>query len=380
MATWYPGAMTYWQWCQANSFLNDFKSQSNQIRNSIDAQTRAISDQTKTIVATNEQMTHALENGFNRLSEINERGFNQVTSAVEAMHSDLNYNFGILIQRVEYQNNLLNGILHALQTPFETIIQELYENGCKFIRQENFDAAIDCFNDSISQKLGKYFFPSYYQLGRLYISGKVEKKNIIDPKIAMEYLIKANELGNGIIKDDVYFKPILADCKFFLSQSYYFQLTGRNDPSDIELLDNAIRYCEEAVSLNKNLSQGFYHLAKYYSFKNDDEKLVHNLNKAIMIHRDYSFKYEEDKAFEKSKPIIIDFLRRLKEKKRKSVGAELQKAKNYIDTFESKGITQFQNLNAEFNIIKEKVRLADLDFQTETYFGYDDCQINLDRI
>lgn len=88
MATWYPEAMTYWQWSQANSFLNDFKSQSNQIRNSIHDQTRAISDQTKTIVASNEQMALSLENGFNRLSEINERGFNQVTSAVEAMHSD----------------------------------------------------------------------------------------------------------------------------------------------------------------------------------------------------------------------------------------------------------------------------------------------------
>jgi tetratricopeptide (TPR) repeat protein len=380
MATWYPGTMTYWQWCQANSFLNDFKSQSNQIRNSIHEQTSVISDQTKTIVASREQLVLALENGFNRLSEINERGFDQVTSSVEAMHSDLNYNLGILIQRVEYQNRLLNSILYTLQTPFETQIIELYNNGCKFIRQENLDAAIECFKESISQKMGKYFFPSYYQLGRLYISGKVENKNVIDPKIAMGYLIKANELGNGIIKDDNSFKPILSDCKFFLSQSFYFQLTGKNDPNEIELLNNAIKYSEEAVSINPNLSQAYYHLAKYYSYKNNVEKLLLNLGKAIAIYRDYSFKYEEDKVFEKCKVHIIAFLAKLKELKRKSVEPELQKAKSYISSLESKGISQFQTLNSEFKLIKENVRLADLDFQTETYFGFDDCQIKLDRI
>ena len=475
MATWYPGAMSYWQWCQANSFMTDFRSQSNQIRNSINEQTRTVSDQTKMIVASNEQISMALETGFNRLSIINERGFSQVTSAIEEMHSDLNYNLGILIQRAEYQNKLLNNILHTLQTPFETQIKELYNNGCKFIRQENLEAAVDCFKESISLKMGKYFFLSYYQLGRLYISGKVENKNIIDPKIAMEYLIKANELGNGILKDnfdgnssinikpnlgqcyngrvisiqpygafvefmpgfqglvhiselDTYpvkniedilevgqeifiklleiapngyklsrksalnekinnnaksihpFSPIMADCKFFLSLSYYFQLTGKNDINEKELLDNAIKYCEEAVSLNPNLSQGFYHLAKYFSYKNESEKMLLNFGKAVEIYRDYSFKFEEENVFEKNKTQIIDFLVKLKEVKLKSVERELQKAKDYINILESKGIADFQNLESEYKQIKNQLKTAEKDFQTGTYFGIDDCRIKLEEL
>jgi tetratricopeptide (TPR) repeat protein len=380
MATWYPGALTYWQWCQANSFLNDFKSQSGQINMSIHEQTRLISDQTKGIVATNEQLTYALENGFKRLSEINERGFNKVTSAIEEMQSDLDYNFGILIQKVEYQNKLLNSILNTLQTPFETQIIELYNNGCKFIRQENLSAAVDCFKESISQKMGKYFFPSYYQLGRLYISGKVESLNIIDPKIAMGYLIEANELGNGIIKDDISFKPILSDCKFFLSQSYYFQMTRKDDPSEIDLLNNAIKYCKEAVSINPHLSQAYYHLAKYYSCKSDVENLLHNLEIAIKIDRDYSWKYEEDGVFNKYKTHILELLAQLKVAKKIMVLPSLQKARNYITQLEQKNISRSTALFSEFKNLKEIAQRAEEDFQTQTYFGFCDCESKLNNL
>ncbi len=384
MSTWYPSAMTYRQWCQAESFLSDFKGsfnkQSNQIRNSIHEQTRVISDQTKTIIATNEQMVLALEDGFNRLSEINERGFSQVTSAIEAMHSDLNYNFGILIQRVEYQSSLLNSILHTLQTPFETQVREFYSKGCLLIQQGILEMAVDYFNRSLSLPTGDIFFPSYYQLGRLYLSGKEETINIIDPKKATEYLLIANKFGKGILRTNENFKPILADCKFFISQSYYFQLSGIRSAYETETLNNAINYCEEAVLLNPRLSQGFYHLAKYYSYNNNIDKLLLNLEKAISIDRDYSFKYELDKVFEKNKSDIVNFLGRLKDSKQKSVEPKLIKAKGYIAQLEQKNISQSSSLYGEFQKLKNIVQLAENDFKTQTYFGFDDCQTKLDSL
>lgn len=380
MATWYPGGMTYWQWCQANSFLNDFKSQSNQIRNSIYEQTGTITDQTKTIVASNQQMVLALENGFNRLSEINEIGFNQVTSAVEAMHSDLNYIFGILIQRIEYQNSLLNSILHTLQTPFETQVREFYSKGCLLTEQGILEMAVDYFNKSLSLPTGDIFFPSYYQLGRLYLTGKEETINIIDPKKATEYLLTANKFGTGILRTNEAFRPILADCKFFISQSFYFQLTGINNAFEIETLNNAIKYCEEAVMLNPNLSQGFYHLAKYFSYKGEVDKMLLNIAKAIEIDRDYSFKYEFEGVFEKNRGDILTLLGQLKDAKRKSTEPKLIKAKSYIAQLEQKNISQSSNLYSEFKSLKKVVQLAESDFQTQTYFGFDDCLIKLNTL
>lgn len=380
MATWYPSALTYWQWCQANSFLSDFRSQSNNIRNEINEQSSLISDQTRTIVATSEQITLAVEDGFDRISNINESGFSAVTSAIEAMHSAMNYNFGILIQKIEYQNRLLNQILTTLQEPFETQVREFYNKGCLLVQQGLFNKAIEYFKSSISMPTGDIFFSSFYQLGRLYMTANEESVKISEIKKATKYLLEADILGNGIYRTNEEFKPILADCKFLISLSYYFQLTGKSDFVENEYLSNAIAYCEVSVILNENLSQGYYHLAKYYAYANDCKKLLQNLKKAIEIDRDYSWKWENDKVFEDHKPLIFEFLSNLKEQKRIKAVPLLDKAKHYISKFESKNISQFPNLKAEFNELKQLITTAEKDFKTGTYFGFDDCNIKLENL
>jgi tetratricopeptide (TPR) repeat protein len=384
MSTWYPDVVTYKQWCQAESFLSDIKgslnTQSNQVRNSIHEQTSVISHQTKTIIASSDQMVSVLEDGFNRISQINESGFNQVASAIEAMHSDLNYNLGILIQRIEYQNSLLNSILHTLQTPFETQVKEFYSKGCLLIQQGILDKAAEYFNRSLLLPTGDIFFPSYYQLGRLYLSGKEEIMDMIDPEKANYYLLIAEKYGTGILRTNERFKPVLADCKFLISQSYYFQLTGKNNAAENELLNNAIKYSEEAVMLNPNLSQGYYHLAKYFSYKNDVDKSMSYLQKAIEIDRNYSIWIWDDKVFQKIKDQIRELLSQLTEIKRKTIEPKLVKAKGFISQLEQKSISQSKELYGEFKKLEMVVHLADKDFQTQTYFGFDDCEKKLNSL
>lgn len=165
MPTWYPGALTYAEWSQAESFFSDFRDiivkNSTRISNLIKEQTDSISSQTKTIVATNEQIIQSLEDGFNRLASISQKGFQNVTSAIEAMHSDMNYNLGILIQRIEHQNDLLLNILSLIQAPFEVRVREFYSKGCMLINQGNLNKAISYFETSIELETGDIFFPSF---------------------------------------------------------------------------------------------------------------------------------------------------------------------------------------------------------------------------
>jgi predicted RNA-binding protein with RPS1 domain len=477
MASWYPSVLTYKEFAQANTFFADItgsiENQTDQIKRSIDEHKTSISEQTKQIVASNSQIVSALENGFNHIAQINERGFDQVSSAVEALHSDLNYNFGLLIQRMEYQNSVLTNILKTIQAPFETQVREYYSKGCDLANGGILDTAIEYFKKSIALPTGDIFFPSYYQLGRLYLFGVEDEINIIDPKIATEYLLIANKFGNGLLKaktegfggepivgliytgkvtsikefgafveflpnligflhiseienfklesmDGVLeigekiqvklldkdskgfklsrkaainetantiqkskspFSSVLADCKFFLSQSFYYQLTGnKNSVSEEELLNNAIKYCKEAIALNPNLSQAYYHLAKYYSYKNDIEISLSFLKKAIEIDRVYSIHVFKDKVFEQNKEHVIQLLSTLKNNLRQSVEPHLRKAKLYITEFQSKGISQFQNLDSEFKQVIEEVRLAEMDFNTGTYFGFDDCRKKLEKL
>lgn len=390
---WIPGEKGYKEHLDRLTYSNDeisaIREQTSQLKNSIKQQSSEISNQVENIVASNEQLLSAVNDGFIRIAEINARGFSQITSAIEEMHSDMNYCFGVIIQKLEYQNNLLKGILTTLQEPFETMVKEYYRKGCLFIQQGFLQGAIDCFKESISLKMGEYFFPSHYQLGRIYLSGIEENNNLVNPQMATEYLLKANEFGNRIVKTDQSFKPVLADCKFLLSQSYYYQLTGKLNSLELENITNSIKYCEEAIGLNPNLSQGYYHLTKYYAYRigkepsfrsdNEIEKMLIYFLKAVEIDRNYLRTILPDDiifydvVLESVKEDILKLISRLTDIKKKNAISELNKAQKYIQLLDNKNTSRSSKYANEFNQLKRIVQSSEISFNTKTYFGYDDC-------
>jgi len=281
--------------------------------------------------------------------------------------------------------------LRTLQEPFETQVKEYYRRGCLFVQQEFLKGAIDCFKESISLKMGEYFFPSHFQLGLIYLSGVSEGVSYVDANMANNYLQKATEIGNRELKTNTSFKKTLADCKFFLSQSYYSKLSRNKNSNELDLLNNAIRYCKEATDLNPNLTHGWYHLAKYKSFRigqfeqysNNEEKeesLICFL-KAVEMDRNYLRAIMPndvfyDNALKPLKEEILNLIVRLTEIKRKEASFELTKAQNSIKLLEEKNINNSKYLN-EFNQLKKNVISSGKDFETNTYFGFDDCLIKI---
>lgn len=387
---------------QTNQLKNSLNQQSNDIRESIIGSNEQLASSiddgfsrlSNNIIASNNQLAASINEGFDQLSFINERGFNQVTSAIENLNSDFNYFSGVIIQKLEYQNILLNGILQTLQQPFETQVKEYYHKGCLFVQQEFLKGAIECFNESISLKMGDYFFPSHFQLGLIYLSGISEGLSFVDVDKANEYLLKANSIGNREIKTNPSFKKTLADCKFFLSQSFYSKLSNQNNANELELINNAIRYCKEATDLNPNLSHGWYHLAKYKSYRlgqykqysNDveiDESLVCFL-KAVEIDRNYlraviSQDPFYDKALMFLKEPLLNLIVRLTELKKNEASIELLKAINNIKLLEKKDISN-SKYKYEFSQLKDVVNSSEKDFNSNTYFGFDDCLIKLNTL
>jgi tetratricopeptide (TPR) repeat protein len=478
--TWLPGERGYKEHIDRKTYSNDhitaIKEQTNQLKSALRQQNPSYVDQAQKIIASNEQIISALDEGFNRIAEINQRGFNQVTSAIEDLHSDMNYFLGVVIQNLEYQNALLRSILSTLERPLEIRVEEYYNKGCHFIKQGFLENAIKCFKKSVElNDMGEYFFPSYYQLGLLYLEGKDETINITNPKIANDYLLLANKYGSGIHRaimgggtsvpqvGQVYeariqsiepfgayvefmfgkegivpiseisdkrvksmegfnvgdkikvklleidgkgkfrlsqkavftdsrpfkvhpFSSLLADCKLFLSQSYYYQLTGSDSSEELELIKNAIKYCEEAVALNPNLSQGFYHLAKYYSYAHNINALRVNFQKAIELDRNYLFALDPannffyDAVFEPHREMLLELVTHLSNEKRAEAKAKLNNAMNDIKELDAMNTTESKKYANEFIETKRFVILAEKDFNTGTYFGYDDCKIKLQTV
>lgn len=398
-SVWIPGEKGYKEHLDRMSVsysnINAIKEQSDQFKNAIRENSSHISDQTRRIIASNEQIISAIDRGFNQIAEINEQGFSQVTSAIEDLHSDMNYFFGTVIQKLEYQNSILNGILNVLEAPFETQVKEFYRKGCLFVKQGFLEGAIDCFKESISLKMGEYFFPSYYQLGRIYLSGVEDDINVIDLKAATTYLSKAIEFGKRIAKTDPSFIPILADCNFFLSQSYYFQLTGKRNENERKLLSNAIKSCSDALLLNPNLSQGFYHFAKYISYdinvfedspnEGSYKLLWDSFSSAVRLDRNYLRSIIKndpfyDGVFEPNMECLKELIQHLTKEKKMIAQSKLNENLNKVAKLNELNISQSKAFQHEFNKLKHIVDLASTNFNTGTYFGFDDCIIKLNSI
>lgn len=400
LTVWVPGEKGWKEHIDRLSISKDnitaIKNQTEEIKRSLSKQDSTIPDYSKTFIATNEQVITSINEGFERLSQINTRGFDRVTSAVEDMNSNMCYLLGIIIQKLEYQNVLLNQIYETLKRPRETEVREFYDNGISFIKQGFFDAAIDCFKRSIElNEMGKYFFPSHYQLGRLYLTGVDNGQNVINLKSAEEYLLKSITFGEGLLKINPSFKPILADCYFYYSQCFYYQLSGKQTDNEEELLQKAILNCSKALDINPNISQAHYHYAKYLSYGiskfNNYKKegiiklLLEHFRRAVEIDRNYLRCVIKDDlfydgVFEPNIDYIKELIKNMTSDKMKLAENKLNNAISNIEKLESMNIKDSKLYSNEYKEADAQLALAEKDFWTDTYFGYDDCFIKLQNL
>lgn len=409
--TWFPGEEGYKEHLDRRRNSNEQVAAIKELQNELKKNGNLYSEHSEKIIASHEQIITALENNANRLSYITENGFNQISSdlrnlseiterglenvvsSIQSLNSDMNFYLGCVIQQIESTNKLLNQILTTLQEPIETLVKEQYNKGWIYIQKGDIDRAVKYLKDSISLKNGEDFFYSHYQLGRLYLNGVSDKSNIVNPKIANEYLLEANELGDGEIKINKSFIPILADCKLYLSQSFYYQLKGNNNNFELELIKKAIKYCEESVNLNPNLSQAFYHCAKYISyaitnfteFQNSKsyQNLLNYFEKSVLLDRNYlrsliPFDVFYDKVFIANKSILLKSVISLTERKKNEAQEILTTKLREITLLENFGVTESDA--KDFVHAKQIAIDAQKDFNTETYFGFYDCIIRLEKL
>ena len=353
MATWYPGALSYREWVQAESYKEEISN--------------VIKEHANEIVANQQQTRIAISRRLDRVATISDSGFKNVTNAIEGLHSMLSYKLGLILQELEIQSGLLQEILHTLKNPLKTQVEEYYNDGCRLVREAILDKAIQKFT-KIIEDLDDTHYLTYYQLGLLFLNGKSEDENVIDLQRANTLLITACRLGKGKAKTDKSFNPAVANALFFTSLSYYLQIESESDT----LLDRAIAYAEESIIYNPKLSQSCYHLAKYYSIKDDVEKMKLRLREAIELDRNYALDVNEDKAFDKNRIQVDELLKYLRDKKRIISEGCLKNVKSISASLQAYNLTETVYEYEVKNWVR-RLDLATMNHNYNTYFGYLDA-------
>jgi len=379
MSIWYPSSgLTWTQYLQADSFVRDVRGGIDTSRSAIKS---AISDQTRTLVASNEQLADRFGRAFDQMSgrlemglRAIEQGIGDVASAVEALHADFTYSFSLLIEQVRIQNGLLttlvdklDAIHNTLKSPTATKAREFYQIGCDRLTRGLLDKAMEALQKSA--ELNDTDFFTQFQIGKLYLYGIDEDDNVVDLAKAKSHLLEAARYAKGEAAVDPSFLRLAAQACLHASIATYASIDGSGQAQNsAELLKNADALASRALQYDPDLGEAFFHRAKYSALLKDPNT-TSLLKSAIQLDREYAIKVDLDAAFEGCRPEVAQLLGSLRDEARAQAERQLrttQSKRQEASTWKA-ATPPLAKCLAE---AEQRWTTAQLSSRVGTYFGF----------
>jgi len=384
MSIWHPGSgISYEKYLQANSFIKDITGQVKASGSSIES---SVSEQTKDLIASNQQLSNIFGEGFDSLNNSLEWGLSQINDAlqdvsyeIKSLHSDFNYNMALLIDEVRINNKLftdmigkLDAIHKTLESPTFTQAREYYHIGCERLSKGLLDKALEAFLEA--QKKNDTDFFVQFHIGKLYLYGVDEDDNILNLFEAKKHLLLAARYAKAERSIDQNFAKFEAEALLHASIAVYAQLGEKAIMDDSEmtksLLQEAKKLTSDAIKLCKDIPESFYHLAKYTSLLNDPDYSISNLEKAIISDRNYAVKVDIDHAFDPIRPYVHKLLSKLKENKKNECQVKLNQVIKFWQETTDWHPEERQTLSALYSKYTIELNQARGYFNSQTYFGF----------
>jgi WD40 repeat protein len=340
MASYYYGSGLTWAgYLQADSFVRDVTGQ---IKKSGEATRHEISAQTREVVASNEQLSQEFGRGFDAVNGTLEMGFGRLENAlgdveasIESLHSDFNYNMGLVLDQLQIQNQLTFGILERLDAIHKTLehpeltkAREFYNRGCDRLSKGLLDKALDAFLNAEEKNDTDFFIQ--FQIGKLYLYGMDEDDNVIDLPKAEKHLRDATRYGKAEIAVMPEFKRWAGEALLHASIACYAQANDQQVKGDSaepkEFISKAFQLAQQACEIYPSLSESQYHLAKYAALLGDAETSVQSLENAVTSDVNYCFKAEFDRDFDSIRPQMFDLFKHMLMKMSKKTSFQLEKS------------------------------------------------------
>ena len=220
MSIWYPSSgLTWSQYLQAESFVRDVRGSIDTSRSTMRS---AISSQTRSLVASNEQLANRFGRAFDQMSgrlemglRAIEQGIGSVADAIEAFHADFTYSFNLLVEQMRIQNGLLvalvdklDAIHNTLKSPTATKAREFYQIGCERMARGLLDKAMESLQRSA--ELNDTDFFTQFQIGKLYVYGIDDDDNVVDLAKGKAHLLEAARYGKAAASADPCFFSLAA--------------------------------------------------------------------------------------------------------------------------------------------------------------------------
>lgn len=344
-----------------------------------------ISGQTQEIVAGNDELTRTFGEGFDATNRTLEWGFSQIaeglseiSSAIEDLRADFNYSIGLVIEQMQIQNKLINKVIEkldaihkTLESPLLTQAREFYRIALERLQRGLIDKALEAFLKAEEKNDADFF--TEFQLGKLYLYGIDEDDNVIDLQKALEHLRLAVRYGKGELKVLPEFNRWAAEACFHGAIACYVSVNEpeiKENPAKVKkLLEEARNFARESIEIYPQISEAYYHYAKFSALLGDAEDTVSNLEKVILMDRRYCIKAEIDKDFDAVRPKVIELYEKLRKDSEIKARDLLYQAKEHL----SKLYVYSEEGKQVQEETEKLVHDAEVLIKKNTYFSYLDA-------
>ncbi len=341
----YIGSQTRWDKYLKNTTV--FKGIRGDIRRSSKKEQVAISEQTQEIVASREVLAKKFAAGFDSINVTIESGFgrleniiNGVGASIDALRASFDYNMALLIEQVQIQSQTMFHLLQrmdaihsTLENPTLTQAREHYRIGCDRLSKGLLDKAVEAFHESAKKDDAN--FMTQLMLGKLYLYGVNEECNVLDLKKAEEHLRAAARYAKAEARLLPEASRYAGEALLHASISCYAQanekvIEGKTAEAQ-QFLQASFELATQATENYPQLSEGFYHQAKFAALLGDGKTASASLKRAIELDEAYCLKADTDFDFRFVLSDVNQLFRGLRNKSADEVRLKLQKTEALLN-------------------------------------------------
>jgi WD40 repeat protein len=383
MSIYYVGADTSWEDYLRDSSPNGVIK--DEIRSSSLAERRAISRQTKEIVASRRALVRRFGSGFHSVKSTLEQGFGTLESAIretqgsiEALRSSFDYHFAIALEQMKLQNQTtmnmlkkLESIHTTLENPLITQARELFRIGCDRLLNGLFDKALDAFLDSALKD--ETNFLTQLMIGKLYLYGVNKDCNVIDLDKAEQHLRYAARYAKASSDKLEEARRYAGEALLHAAIACYAQINKQIEDGEgtraQKLIKEAYDLASDSCRVYPELSESHYHRAKFAALIGDGKTSIKSLEKAIEIDDGYCEKAQQDQDFKEVRKEIVDLFEILRKKNEYKLNDKLNRCISFLTEWHYPNL-EAKNAKNEMKQLLHEVRAS---LARKTYFDNRDA-------
>ena len=390
MSNYYVGAETSWEEYLKDSSPNGVIK--DEIRSTSLAERRAITRQTREIVASRRALVKRFGTGMNSVRNTLEKGFGTLESAIrdtqgsiEELRSSFDYHFALVLEQMKLQNQTtmnmlrkLESIHTTLENPLITQARELFRIGCDRLAKGLFDKALDAFLDSASKD--ETNFLTQLMIGKLYLYGVNSDCNIIDLDKADLHLRASARYAKASSAKIEEARRYEGEALLHAAIACYAQINKQIETGDgtraQQLIKEAYDLATDSCEVYPELSESHYHRAKFAALIGDGKTSIQSLEKAIEIDDGYSEKAQQDQDFREVRKEIVSLFEKLRKKNEYKLKDKLDRCITFLTDWHYPTI-EAKSAKNEMKQLLQEVRTS---LAKGSYFDYRDAMHLLQEV